>query len=401
MDVELRKMKVLIINEVCGTGSTGKICVTLAKQFLENGDEVKIAYGRLDSVPKECEEYAVCIGAKKDVYWHALFTRVTDRHGFASVKATKEFLKWAEEYNPDLVWLHNIHGYYINIKLLFNWIKSKPSLAVKWTLHDCWTFTGHCSNFSSVHCSQWKTGCRKCPQKKEYPKACISKCSKNYADKKELFSGVGNLEVIVPSEWLKSLVKESFLKEYPVRVVHNEIDRNVFCPTESDFRVQSGITDKKMILGVASVWNEKKGITDFIKLANMLSDEYVIVLVGLSEKQSKVISGKKVSIEIFEEWNRNERLENSSGVVVPQSVFAVYEEITGNVFSKMPEKRAEIIPLQRTENVNALAGLYSTADFFVNMTYEDNYPTVNLEAVACGTKVITYKTGGCPETIGL
>ena len=344
-------MRILFINETCGTGSHGKIAAEQAQKFENEGHEVKIAYGRYAYVPEKYKKYAVQIGSMFDVYVHALLTRLTDKHGFFSKHATKKFLQWADEYNPDFLWLHNIHGYYINIEMLFNWIKLRPNMKIFWTLHDCWSFTGHCGFFTAVNCEKWKTHCEHCPQKNSYPASIIDNSYENFERKKNLFTGIKNMTLITPSKWLADLVKESFLKDYPVEVRYNEIDKNIFKPAPGNFREKFNIKDKKIILGVASIWEERKGLNDFIKLSTMLDPEkFVIVLVGLKPEQIK----------------------------------------------KLPKK---IIAVQRTENQKQLAEIYTAADVFFNPTYEDNYPTVNLEAEACGTPVITYDTGGCSETI--
>lgn len=359
--------RLLLINSVCGIGSTGRICADIAERYEKDGYEVKIAYGRSDEIGKGAEKYAVRIGSKADVYAHVVYTRLFDKHGLASKRATKKFLKWAEDFNPDTLWLHNIHGYYINYEMLFAWIKTrqkgqaesgKPLMEVKWTLHDCWAFTGHCSHFTFVGCEKWKCVCKDCPQKNEYPASSLSDNSmNNYGRKKSSFKGVRNLTIITPSRWLEDLVKESFLGEYPTEVKYNTVDKTVFKPTPSDFRQKHGIRDdQKMILGVSSIWNERKGLTDFVTLFNELSkadsDKYKVVLVGLNEEEKK----------------------------------------------GMPDG---IICITKTSSREELAKIYTAADVFVNPTYEDTFPTVNLEAEACGTRVITYDTGGCKETIGL
>lgn len=344
-------MRVLLINGVCGIGSTGCICIDLAKKFESNGDVVKIAYGRDGYVPSEYKKYAVRIGNSLGVKLHAIKSRIFDRQGLGSKYATKRFLKWAEKFNPDILWLHNIHGYYINYEFLFDWIKSRPNMQVKWTLHDCWAFTGHCTHFIVADCQKWKIGCDNCPQKNEYPKSLLIDNSKGtYNRKCKAFTGVKNLKLITPSNWLANLVKQSFLKEYPVEVCYNKINTEVFKPTPSNFREKNNLQNKKIVLGVAYEWGERKGFDDFIKLSYILDDKYVIVLVGVSDKQIK----------------------------------------------KLPNN---ILGIKKTVNPNELAEIYTAADVFLNMTYEDNYPTVNLEAQACGTKVITYDTGGCRETI--
>ena len=343
-------MKVLIINEVFGTTSTGKICAQLAEKYDIEGNEVKVAYGRWGNVPDEYMKYAIRIGNDIDVRWHAIVTRLFDNHGFASKRATKIFLQWVDEYKPDLIWMHNLHGYYINIELLFGWLKEHPDIEKKWTLHDCWAFTGHCANFTYVNCSKWKTGCNNCCQKKEYPKSFFAdKCTVNYLKKKSLLAEVSNLTIITPSKWMANLVSDSFLNEYPVKVIKNSIDINKFKPTPSDFKRKHNIKGK-MILGVANIWNEKKGLLDYLKLSNMLKETCTVVLVGLSNKQIKE-----------------------------------YSDI--------------ILGIGKIDSQVELAKIYTAADYFINLTYEDNFPTVNLEAQACGTKCITYDVGGCAETI--
>lgn len=344
-------MKVLMINSVCGIRSTGRICTELADEFEKQGHEVKIGYGRLEQVPEAARKYAVRIGTDTDVKLHALATRMLDAHGFSSQKATKGFLKWADKYNPDLLWLHNIHGYYIQVELLFSWIKSRPNMKVLWTLHDCWAFTGHCSHFDYVNCKKWITGCNKCPQKRCYPAAFgFDRSANNYKRKRAAFTGVKDLTVITPSQWLADLVKQSFLGEYPVEVRYNQIDKSVFRPTPGKFRERYGLKDKMIILGVASSWGERKGLCDFYKLSEQLDEKAKIVLVGLDEQQLK-------------------------------------------------ELPPNILGIRRTNNAKELAEIYTSADVFFNPTYEDTYPTVNLEAQACGTRVITYNSGGAAETI--
>lgn len=344
-------MKILLINAVCGTGSTGKICGAIAQQYEEDGHEAKIAFGRDGFVPEQFQKYAVRIGGDMDVRFHGIYTRLTDRHGFASRRATKNFLQWATAYNPDVLWLHNIHGYYINIELLFQWIKARPHMQVKWTLHDCWTFTGHCSHFDFIGCDKWKTVCHNCPQEGEYPASMLLDSSRsNYEAKRRLFTDIPNMTLITPSKWLADLVKESFLREYPVEVVYNTINTDIFKPTPSNFRSRYGLENKKIILGVASSWGPRKGLNDFVKLASMLDDSYQIVLVGITPEQAKSLP-------------------------------------------------ATILSIPRTNSPRELAEIYTAADIFFNPTYEDTFPTVNLEARACKARVVTYDTGGCKETL--
>ena len=340
-------MKILQINSVCGIGSTGRIATDIHNILIEQGNQSYIAYGR--DLPKNCDN-AIRIGTKIDNYAHVAKTRLLDKHGFGSKRATIEFIKKVKEFNPDIIHLHNIHGYYMNVEILFDYLKeaNKP---VVWTLHDCWSFTGHCAYFDYVGCDKWKTGCYSCPEKKAYPSSLIFDNSKNnYLNKKEIFTGVKNLTIVTPSQWLANLVQESFLNEYPVNVINNGIDLNTFRPNAGDFRKKFNLNGKFVILGVASVWDRRKGLKYFVELADKLSEDEVIVLVGLTEKQ----------------------------------------------INQIPEN---IIGITRTSNVEELVDIYSSADVFVNPTLEDNFPTTNLEALACGTPVVTFDTGGSPESI--
>lgn len=340
-------MKVLQINSVCGVGSTGRIATDLYKVIEEAGHECVIAYGR-GTTPEGIK--AIKIGTNFDNYIHVAKTRIFDKHGFGSTKATKDFIKKVEEYNPDVIHLHNIHGYYINIEILFDYLK-RANKKVIWTLHDCWAFTGHCAHFDYVGCSKWKNGCKKCPQKNEYPSSKIADASEfNYEKKKELFTSVKDMTIVTPSKWLAGLVKESFLGKYEVIVINNGIDLDVFKPTESDFREKYGLQDKKIILGVASVWTERKGFNIFIELANKLDDNFKIVLVGVNERQKNML---------------------------PKNILSII----------------------RTNNIRELAEIYTVADIFLNPTLEDNFPTTNLEALACGVPIITFNVGGGVEVI--
>lgn len=394
-------MKVLLINSVCGVGSTGKICTDLAQEYEKKGYEVKIAYGRDGNVPEQFKKYAVRIGNDLDTKLHGIRTRILDEHGFGTKKATKIFLEWADRFNPDLLWIHNIHGYYVNVEMLFAWIKKRPNMQVKWTLHDCWAFTGHCAHFVAVGCDQWKTQCNSCVQKGSYPASNFkSNCKKNYIRKKEAFTGVKNMTLIAPSKWLADLTRESFLKEYPVEVKYNTINKEIFKPTPSDFRKKYHLENKKIILGVAGIWTERKGLYDFIKLSEMLDEEYVIVLVGISQKE---FQKKRELVSIINnkyEANLEEEFLNLNGnIVIPCNVENIYRGITNNKYYEISNKHAKIICISRTNNAKELAEIYTAADVFVNPTYEDTFPTVNLEAKACGTKIITYNVGGCIETL--
>ena len=281
---------------------------------------------------------------------HALQSRIFDNSGFARKRATKKFIEWVKEYDPDLIHLHNIHGYYINMEVLFEYLKQSQKPVV-WTLHDCWAFTGHCSHFDRINCNKWKTQCKNCPQKKSYPKSLFfDRSEKNYFEKKQLFSAIENLTIVTPSKWLAELVQHSFLKEKRIHVIPNGIDLNQFKPTESDFRIRYGLENKKIVLGVASAWGQSKGLYDFYKLAQLLDNCYQIVLVGLTEKQKK--------------------------------------ELPNN-----------IVGITRTNSVRELAEIYSAADVFVNPSIQETMGLTTVEALACGTPVVVYDKTAVPETI--
>lgn len=340
-------MKILQINTECNMASPGRIAKDLYKLLEEHGNECAIAYGRGDA-PDDIK--TIKIGNSLDIYSHLLKTRVLDKQGFGSYSATKKLIKDIKEYNPDIIHLHNLHGYYINIHVLFNYLKeaNKP---VIWTLHDCWAFTGHCAYFDYIRCNKWKEKCYECQLKGEYPSSKLFDHSAlNYIKKRELFTSIKNMTIVTPSKWLADLVKQSFLGKYSVKVINNGIDLSIFKRINNNLREKYNLKDKFIILGVANVWNERKGIKYFYELSNKLDDSFKIILVGLNEKQLK-------------------------------------------------ELPSNILGITRTKNIIELAEIYNIADVFVNPTLEDNFPTTNLEALACGTPVITFNTGGSVECI--
>lgn len=343
-------MRVLMINVVCGIRSTGRICTDLAKALEIQGHEVKIAYGR-EKVPEEYEKCAVRIGNQIAFYINALKARFFDNEGFNAYSQTRKFLKWADEYDPDLLWIHNLHGYYINVELLFNWIKKREKMKCKWTLHDCWAFTGHCTYFSEVSCDKWKSCCFDCVQHNEYPASIIKDSSKsNFEKKRALFTGIKDMTIITPSRWLADLVEKSFLGSYPIEINANTVDSLVFKPIESDFREKNGLESKKIILGVASTWDKRKGLDAFVKLSTILDEQYQIVLVGLSDKQIKFL----------------------------------------------PDG---IIGLTKTNNTSELAKLYTMADCHVSLSKEETFGMTILEAYYCGTPSVVYEGTACAEVV--
>ena len=341
-------MKYLFINSVAGFGSTGRIAAEKCRELMARGHECVLAFGRekanCDDIP------TVQIGSSLDFKLHGVRNRLLDDHGFGSKAATRRFLKWVKQYDPDVIWLHNIHGYYIHIGLLFGYLRSCGKKII-WTLHDCWAFTGHCSYFDFLGCDKWRTGCHDCPQKGSYPASFLrdNSCG-NFEKKKALFTGVPNLTLTVPSYWLESRVKQSFLRDYPVEVVYNTINTELFKPTPGDFRKKHGLEKKKVILGVASVWDERKGLKDFIALSEKLDDRYQIVLIGLTEAQ----------------------------------------------IAALP---ANILGLPRTNSMRELAQAYTAADVFVNPSAEETFGMTAMEARCCGTEAIVYQDTACEEIV--
>jgi putative colanic acid biosynthesis glycosyltransferase len=340
-------MKILQINSVCGTGSTGRIAANIHKKLINLGHESFIAYGRGSN---NGVDNTIRIGSSFENFIHLLSTRLFDNHGFSSKIATKRFVKKIKQLEPDVIHLHNLHGYYIHIEVLFKYL-SKSNIPVVWTLHDCWAFTGHCSYFDYVGCEKWKIKCNACPQKRNYPSSFLMDRSReNFKKKKAAFTSLSNLKIITPSNWLASLVKQSFLSNNSVEIINNGVDLDIFRPRVSEFRETHKLNNKFMILGVANVWDFRKGINCFIDLSTKLVSDEILVLVGISPRQTK----------------------------------------------KLPEN---IISISRTESIIKLSEIYSSADVFVNPTLEDNFPTTNLEALACGSPVITFNTGGSIEAL--
>lgn len=344
--------KLLQINITVNSGSTGRIAEEIGQLAMVNGWESYIAYGKDKGTKSMSHIYL--IGDNCDFINHAIQTRLFDRHGLSSIANTKKLVKYIDRINPDIIHLHNIHGYFINYPILFDYLVTLKTPIV-WTMHDCWLFTGHCAYFDAVGCERWLTGCYNCPQKNTYPTSLLLDRSKqNYIDKRKYFTSLHDLTLVPVSDWLARLTAKSFFKGSKIHRIHNGVNIDVFKPQSeelcSKIRSKYELGDKYILLGVASVWSERKGFDDFIRLSKLLPEDMVIVLVGLTSKQIGLLP-------------------------------------------------SNIIGVSRTENIEELAGLYSVADIFLNPTYEDNFPTTNLESLACGTPVITYKTGGSVEAI--
>lgn len=258
-----------------------------------------------------------------------------------------------EQIKPDVIHIHNIHGYFLNYRILFDYL-AKCDVPVVWTVHDCWLYTGHCYYYSYIQCNRWQDGCHDCPQRGQFPTSLWrDRSEKNYEDKRKAFTSMpkDRLVIVPVSEWIKSEMEQSFFRRYDFRVIHNGINTEAFQVYDStEIRKKYGLGNKHVLLGVASIWSKEKGLDDFIRMAAMLQEDERIVLVGIKPEERK----------------------------------------------RLPEK---IVGIARTENMRQLAELYAAADAFINPTWQDNYPTVNMEAIACGTPVVTYRTGGSVEAV--
>lgn len=336
-------MKIVQINVTCGAGSTGKICVSVSDLLSVRGIENYVLYTSGHSNhPK-----SGCYTNKYEIKWNALKSRVFGNYGFNSKRMTKRLIKELKRISPDVVHLHNLHGHNCHLEMLFQYLH-EHHIKVYWTFHDCWAFTGYCPHFAMVKCDKWKTGCFDCVQARQY--SWFFDKSKNLYDRKKKLAQGLDLTIVTPSNWLAELVGESFLKDYPVKVIHNGIDLTVFKPTESDFRKKHGCEGKFILLGVAFGWGVRKGLDVFVELASRLDDRFQIVLVGTDDAVDR----------------------------------------------NLPEG---IISIHRTQNQAELAEIYTAADLFVNPTREEVLGLVNIESLACGTPVVTFQTGGSPECI--
>ena len=325
--------KVLYINSVCGFGSTGRIVADLTKT--------------------DDYESLVCFGRKKDFAnvnsfqfanffdnaFGAIRTILFDNNLNICTNATRRLIKKIKEYNPDIIHLHNIHGYYVNVEMLINFLKEygKP---VVWTMHDCWAFTGYCSDAYYVNCEKYQKECKNCDHWFAYPFSIFKQnVTKDFHKKKKLFKDFDNLTIVTPSRWLGGICNLSFLRNKKIVTVNNGIDLNDFKPSKEKNK-------KFTVLAVASFWTKDKGSEDLNKLVKLLDKDIEVVVVG----------------------NGSDKIEGVKSI-------------------------------SHTNNKAELVDLYSSAHVLINPTLDDNFPSVNIESIACGTPVITYRTGGSPEII--
>ena len=342
-------MKLVMLNS-CNYGSTGNIMLGIAEMARKKGHCVHTACPDGRSMREKKLENHIYIGTRFGRNLHILLGKLTGFHGLFSVIETWVFLKRLDEIKPDIIHLHNLHDCYINLPMLFRYIKRNQVRTI-WTLHDCWAFTGQCPYFTMAKCEKWRTGCCSCPQLNVYPSSKIDQTKRMWRLKKKWFNGVEDMTIVTPSHWLADLVKESFLKSYPVMVIHNGIDLSIFHPKVCySAKLQNSGNRNAILLGVAFDWGRRKGFDIFVELAKRLDSRFQIVLVGTNDETDKLL---------------------------PPNIISVH----------------------KTQNQEELAQIYASADIFINPTREENYPTVNMEALACGTPIITFATGGSPEIL--
>lgn len=334
-------MKIVQINATCGVGSTGKICVDISRMLSEKNIENYILY----SSKSNGYELGIECSDAKYIKLQALKSRLLGNYGFNSRKATKKMINELERIEPDIVHLHNIHGHDCNLEMLFEYFKEKK-IKLIWTFHDCWAFTGYCTYFTISKCNKWQEQCANCIQMKKFS-WFFDKSESLFEKKKKLFEGL-DMTIVTPSEWLADMVRQSFLKDYPVQLIYNGIDLAIFKPTTSEFRKKYGLENKKIVLGVSVEWGERKGFDVFVDLAKKLPADYQVVLIGTNEKIDALL---------------------------PKNIISVH----------------------RTQNQKELAEIYSVSDVFVNPTRDEVFGLVNVEALACGTPGITFNSGGSPE----
>lgn len=432
-------MKYVQINAYSG-GWADSIIFKKHRELQGQGHESYVFWARGNH---EEDKYMQKIASFPEICLDALQTRIDGKAGFHSKGVTRRLLAKLDEIDPDVVHLHLLLGYYVNVEMLFNWLAAHHC-TVKWTLHDCWAFTGHCIHFTYAKCMQWKTHCASdaaCPQISTYPETfCSGSVKWNFEQKKRLFTMLPSdrMSLITPSKWLAGLVQQSFLSKYDVEVIRNVVNIDVFKPTPSDFRERFGLQGKFVVLGVASKWSERKGLQDFLRLADVLdSERFAVVVVGLSKGQIKKVSQHVLALPRTESAERLAEIYSSADVLVNPSAEETFgmnvaeaqacgtgvivvegsacaEAIKDDTSTTVPADLSTLAPtiiklagggvlilVPRTDSLQALAALYSASDVLFNPTAEDNYPTVNLEAESCGTPVLTYDTGGCEETINL
>jgi len=343
-------MKVLRITTEINRSSIGRTTEQLGKLIIAEGWESYIAWGRVDG---KSASIKIKIGNKASVLFHGFLTRLFDLHGYGSYFATKRLVVQIKNIKPDIIHLHDVHGYYINLKVLFNYLK-ESGVPVVWTHHDCWAFTGHCAFYSTVNCNKWQTECHDCPLSRDYPGSFFMDNSrKNYRMKKKLFTSLNKIYNIGVSEWISKELKKSFLNKYPIQTICNGIDTDVFKPRqecEIEIREKYGLGNGTVLIGVATAWGERKGLSDYYKLREKLGCEYIIVLVGVPESIKKTL---------------------------PKGM----------------------IGIQRTDSVDELCKLYSASSIVLNLASAESFGKTTPEGLSCGVPSIVYNCTASPYLI--
>lgn len=341
--------KLLQINSVVNSGSTGRIAEQINKKAIENNWSSYIAYGRFAN---KSTAKLIKVGTKKDFYFHIFKSFVLGQHGLASKEATLVLIESIKNINPDIIHLHNIHGYYLNYEILFEFLKDFKGKIV-WTLHDCWSFTGHCTYFSDINCTKWISGCENCPKVKNYPSSLIFDTSKSaYFSKKSNFSNLKNLQIVTVSNWLQSLVSKSFLKDHPVQTIHNGVDLQIFDLKERNQNLLNKyhLSDKFVMLAAATSWSKHKGFDDYLKLASFLAKDEVLILIGLSQEIIKILP-------------------------------------------------LNVIGISKTESQEELADWYNSTHVVLNLSYQETFGMTSVEGFACGKPTIVYNATASPELV--
>ena len=346
-------MKVFQLNTFCGIKSTGRIAAEIALLLEEQGHVCRIGYGA-EAPPVKWERFAYRVGGPIERKVHGAIRKFFDAEGYGSQLGTLRLIRELKRFQPDIIHLHNIHGCYLHFGILFRYLK-KNRIPLIWTLHDCWPMTGHCAYFEYAKCFKWQAECGHCPQLLNYPPCYgLDGSKRNLRHKKALFSGLPAMSWVTPSNWLKTYVEESWLNQYPAQVIYNGVDLSVLAPADVEentkLRQKHRITAKHVVLAVAADWDGRKGLSYLLEAVKQWDEDYQLVVIGLSEAQ----------------------------------------------INELP---AGILGIAATKDVSELKAWYSLADCLANPTMEDNMPMVNLEALACGTPVVVFSTGGCPEVI--
>lgn len=365
-------MRIAYIN-VTSVMSTGRIAVELCRMAEAGGHRALLCHAR-GTCPGDVPSLRV--GNRMDTAAHALLARVTDRAGFYSRRSTRQLVSELEKYKPDLVHLHNIHGYYLHLPTLFEYLK-RNDIPTVWTLHDCWAFTGHCAYYTMAEgapppdgerrraacgegCERWLNGCGNCVLLREYPRSwLVDQSARNWREKRALFSGVPHMVLVTPSEWLKDQVKRSFLGSYPVYALPNGIDLTAFAPCVDEnfmrdtarFYGLDKAGNRPLIISAASAWDGRKGLDDLIELSEVLGEDYCVAAVGLDEYQIRSLP--------------------------PHTVLGV----------------------PPTGNLNDLCALYTAADLYISLSHGETMGMTLVEALACGTQVLCYDTTAMPEIV--